>query len=70
MWDLVGTQIVGFLIHRLTLSFSLLQRLDWTSKEENVVKVYQSLVLNLVSVHTDYLKSALKMLVRNFCPSK
>lgn len=46
----------------------LLLKLDWTSRCDGVVQLFQSLMLNLVSVHTVYLRSCLKMIVRKFMP--
>ncbi|KAL3876380.1 hypothetical protein ACJMK2_034232 [Sinanodonta woodiana] len=43
-------------------------RLDWAGRRQAVVQVYQSLLLNLVSVHTDYLKAGLRMIVAQFLP--
>ncbi|KAK3586143.1 hypothetical protein CHS0354_033267 [Potamilus streckersoni] len=43
-------------------------RLDWAGRKQAIVQVYQSFLLNLVSVHTDYLKAGLRMIVAQFLP--
>lgn len=43
--------------------------LDWTSRPKFVVEIYQSLILNLISVHTDYLCACLRMIIKQFRPT-
>ena len=50
------------------IPLSMFQRLDWSSRSGDVVELYQSTILNLVSVHTDYLKPCLKMILDIFSP--
>lgn len=46
----------------------VLLKLDWMNRSSGVVQIYQSTILNIVSVHTVYLKACLRALVKNFMP--
>ncbi|XP_052818391.1 RNA polymerase I-specific transcription initiation factor RRN3-like [Mya arenaria] len=47
---------------------SVLLRLNWCSKPPAVIEVYQSIIITLVSTHTDFLKPCLKMIISVFVP--
>lgn len=42
---------------------------DWTSKSEGLLAAYQSFVLNLIAVQTDYLPACLRMIIKHFMPA-
>lgn len=44
----------------------IMLKLNWASRETQLVKEYQAFVLNLVSAHTYYLRAGLRMLIRHF----
>lgn len=46
----------------------VLLKVDWTRREPDVVMEYQTLLHNLVSAHTYYLRAGLRMLVKHFVP--
>ncbi|XP_060063401.1 RNA polymerase I-specific transcription initiation factor RRN3-like [Ylistrum balloti] len=46
----------------------VLLKVDWMRKEPDVVLEYQTLLHNLVSAHTYYLRAGLRMLVKYFLP--
>ncbi|KAL4240278.1 DNA independent RNA polymerase I transcription factor [Mactra antiquata] len=48
--------------------FLLFQTVQWTNRSSQVVHLYQSTVVNIVSVHTVYLRSCIRQLIKLFIP--
>lgn len=46
----------------------VLLKLDWIHRSTTVIQMYQSMMLNIVSVHTVYLRACLRALIKNFMP--
>ncbi|XP_053392781.1 RNA polymerase I-specific transcription initiation factor RRN3-like [Mercenaria mercenaria] len=46
----------------------VLLKLDWMRRSSAVVQMYQSMMLNIVSVHTVYLRACLRALIKHFMP--
>ncbi|XP_021374424.1 RNA polymerase I-specific transcription initiation factor RRN3-like [Mizuhopecten yessoensis] len=59
---------ITFLDKDYEILVGVLLKVDWTRREPAVVLEYQTLLHNLVSAHTYYLRAGLRMLVKHFLP--
>ncbi|ESP01454.1 hypothetical protein LOTGIDRAFT_212940 [Lottia gigantea] len=49
---------------------TVIMKMDWLNKDEDVIKAYQNLLVNLMSANTNYSHVGLNMLVKQFLPDK
>lgn len=65
-----ASQCVSMLNQDLRLFVEALLVLKWAYRSDNLVKEYQSFLVNLLSAHNYHVKFALDQLVLNFLPGK
>lgn len=65
-----ATECISLLNRDLRLFVEALLSISWIDRDANVVKVYQSFIVNLLSAHNYHAKIVVDKLVELFLPSK
>lgn len=65
-----ASDCVALLNEDLKLFVEVILNIKWTNRSKNVVKQYQSFLVNLLSAHVYHDKAVMDMLVSNFLPGK